>query len=105
MNRLQQLEITQYSESASYPVTISFIRQSDLHNPLTSRLAPHIILFPNSQKGSRLYACIQEVLNECQLLIVARKYFDETEGQHLLLELMVLLIHLSSVDGGESNQH
>ena len=92
LNRLQQLEITQYSESVSYPVTLSFIHQLDLGIILTSRLSPHIILFPNSQKGSRLYTCIQEALNDCQMLIVARKYFDETEGQHLLLELMVLLI-------------
>lgn len=91
LNRLQKLQISQFSDSQSYPLVISIIQQFLFNAHVICRQLPHIVLFPNSQKGSHLYSCIQEALNELpsQLLIAARKYFDETEGQHLLLELMV----------------
>ena len=59
---------------------------------LIIRQQPHILLFPNSQKESRLYYRIEETTREIpnsQFLIVARKYFDETEGQHQLQDLMI----------------
>ena len=58
---------------------------------LPYRENPSIILFPNSQKGSRLHICLEKICDSAssiQVMIVARKYFDETEGQHLLTELM-----------------
>ena len=60
--------------------------------PSFNRENPSIILFPNSQKGSRLHICLEKICDSAssiQVMIVARKYFDETEGQHLLTELMV----------------
>ena len=68
---------------------------------MTYRTNPHIILYPSSQRCSRLYSYIEGLANEIgiQLLVVARKYFDETEGQHLLLNLMVVFTLFSDADG------
>lgn len=51
-----------------------------------------MVLFPNSQKNSHLYKTLESTLanhSDCQLLPVARKYYDETEGQKQISELMV----------------
>ena len=51
-----------------------------------------MVLFPNSQKNSHLYKTLESALanhSDCQLLPVARKYYDETEGQKQISELMV----------------
>ena len=57
-----------------------------------SRRKYQVVLFPNSQKNSHLYKTLESTLAnhaECQLLPVARKYYDETEGQKQISELMV----------------
>ena len=91
LNRLQQFQLTQYSDASSFSLTISYLKQNGFQCFMIYRMNPHIILFPTSQRGSRLYSCIERLANEIgfQLLVVARKYFDETEGQHLLLNLVV----------------
>ena len=51
-----------------------------------------MILFPNSQKNSHLYKTLESTianLPDRQLLPVARKYYDETEGQKQISDLMV----------------
>lgn len=50
-------------------------------------MQPSLILFPSSQKDSHLHHCIGDLQTQC--LLVARKYFDETEGQRLVQDLMV----------------
>lgn len=81
LNRLQLIQITQFSDSTSYSFIVSYVRQEQ----------PLFLLFPSSQKDSRLYRCLDDAqsANGQQLLLVARKYFDDTEGQRLLSELMV----------------
>ena len=84
LKQLHLLQITQFNDSPSYSQVISYVQ----------RLNPSIVLFPNSQKGS----CLHQVLSTLndgsiplQIMIVARKYFDETEGQRLVMDLMVMV--------------
>ena len=83
LKQLHLLQITQFNDSPSYSQALSYAQM----------LNPSIILFPNSQKGSRLHQVLSALSNDnspLQIMIVARKYFDETEGQRLLMDLMVI---------------
>lgn len=82
LNQLHLIQLMQFNDSPSYTQVRSFVQ----------KVNPSVLLFPNSQKDSRLHVALSSLSDRStplQIMIVARKYFDETEGQHLLKDLMV----------------
>lgn len=82
LNQLHLIQLMQFNDSPSYAQVRSFVQ----------KVNPSVLLFPNSQKDSRLHVALSNLGDRStplQIMIVARKYFDETEGQHLLKDLMV----------------
>ncbi|KAK8792367.1 hypothetical protein WA538_003753 [Blastocystis sp. DL] len=81
LNRLHTLQMGQFVDTTSYSYTLTLVKQEQ----------PTLLLFPTSQKGSQLHLCLEKACTDpspTQLMIVARKYFDETEGQCLVKERM-----------------